>query len=556
MVASAQSLTKLTMDTALAPDRRKALGAFYTDESVVSFLVDWGLEKGSSSVLDPSCGDGRFLEASGTRAGVRLAGCDVSAEALAATRNRLRGLGLAADFLEADFFTVEPTEVPPVDLVLGNPPFIRYQRFDDRSRRAALASALRLGVRLTRLTSTWAPFLLHATRFLNEGGRLAMVVPAEITQTQYGLQTLAALLQRFSAVHLITFEENFFEDAQVETCLLLADGIGGSCDAVRLIPLRSITQLRESTRLLEEAPPIWVHSSGGSLSRFAEAFLSEGERKAWCRARQHPGVRPVAALARVTNGYVTGDNDFFHRTLAAAEKAGYPSTWLFPTARSSRSLLGLRFTRADLVAHDEGGMAHHLVVPQEDLFSEREPLNRFIAEGKARGTPERFKCRKRAPWWRVPGLVEADVLVGYMAGSSPRAAVNEARAFYTNSLHGLRANPEVPVELMALAFYSSLSLLSLEIEGRSYGGGILKVEPRELERVLVPWPSLPPRAIGSLVSSVDSLLRDGKYEEASGKVDSALLCDGLGLSRRTVRQLTAARLRLRNRRLERSRRKS
>lgn len=540
----------------MVPARRKALGAFYTDESVVAFLVGWGLREGFRSVIDPSCGDGRFLEAAGRAGRLCLVGCDISSEALATTRERLSSRRLGAELLEADFFTVEPTEVPPVDLVIGNPPFIRYQRFDDRSRRAALASALRLGVRLTRLTSTWAPFLLHATRFLNEGGRMAMVVPAEITQTHYGLQTLGALLQRFAAVHLLTFEENFFDDAQVGTFLLLAEGFGGSCDAVRLIPLRSIQELREPERLLEHGDPVWVRAEEGRLSRFAEAFLSERERRAWQRACQHADVRAVAALATVTNGYVTGDNEFFHRTAAAAEQAGYPPTWLFPTARSSRSLLGLRFTRSDIAAHETEGAAHHLVVPQEDLFTDPGPLEKFIAEGRSRGTEGRFKCRRRTPWWNVPGLQEADVLVGYMAGSTPRAAVNEARAFYTNSLHGLRVHPRVPPELLTLAFYSSLTLLSLEIEGRSYGGGILKVEPRELERVLVPWPAFGGTELAGLAEAVDALLREGCYDDASKIVDGALLCRGLGISRQTVNQLRAARLRLRDRRLERGRKRS
>jgi hypothetical protein len=243
-------------------------------------------------------------------------------------------------------------------------------------------------------------------------------------------------------------------------------------------------------------------------------------------------------------------------TPAAAEEAGFPPTWLFPTARSSRSLLGLRFTPSDIAAHELGGAAHHLLVPQEDLFTDPGPLDRLIAEGHIRGTEQRFKCRRRAPWWRVPGLQEADVLVGYMAGSTPRAAVNEARAFYTNSLHGLRVQPSVSPELLTLAFYSSLTLLSLEVEGRSYGGGILKVEPRELERVLVPWPTLPQTEVGELAESVDALLREGRYDEASEAVDAALLCRGLGLSRQTINQLKTGRRRLRDRRLDRGRKRT
>lgn len=540
-----------------AQSERKALGAYYTHEIVVRFLIGWGLEKRPGSVIDPSCGDGRFLEAAGERARIRLVGCDVSAQAVAETAERLSARGLRAELLGKDFFTLAPESVEPVDLVVGNPPFIRYQRFDERSRRAALASALRLGVRLTRLTSTWAPFVLHATRFLNPGGRLAMVVPAEITQTHYGLRTLEALLGRFASLHLIAFEENFFDGAQADTCLLLADGCGGSCRSVHLTPLPSIHELRHREGTLGVlGDPVRVDLSEGNQTRFAEAYLGKSERGAWSLVRRHPQVRTVAALAEVTNGYVTGDNEFFHRSRATAESAGYPTTWLCPTARSSRSLLGLRFATEDIAALEAGGTAHHLLVPQEDLFTEREPLDRLISEGEERGTPSRFKCRQRAPWWKVPGLQDADVLVGYMAGATPRASVNDARAVYTNSLHGLRVRLGVSPALLALAFYSSVALLSLEIEGRSYGGGILKIEPRELDRILVPWPDLPPDEIARVAETVDSLLRAGRYEAASDEVDAALLIGGLGLFERVVKSLRAGRSRLMKRRMERSRKRS
>jgi len=545
------------MSGPLPQSERKALGAYYTHETVVRFLVGWGLETRPGSVIDPSCGDGRFLEAAGEMAGVRLVGCDVSPQALAETEERLGARGLSAKLLGQDFFTLAPESVEPVELVVGNPPFIRYQRFDDRSRRAALASALRLGVRLSRLTSTWAPFLLHATRFLRPGGRLAMVVPAEITQTHYGLRTLEALLHRFASLHLIAFEENFFAGAQADTCLLLADGWGGSGRFVHLTPLSSIHELRlhgGSLGLLGD--PVCVELTDGNQTRFSEAYLEKAERQAWNRVRRHPHVRTVAALAEVTNGYVTGDNEFFHRTRTAAEDAGLPPTWLYPTTRSSRSLLGLRFTADDIATLEAQGTAHHLLVPQEDLFTEREPLDRLIAEGKERGTPNRFKCRRRAPWWKVPGLQDADVLVGYMAGARPRASVNDARAFYTNSLHGLRVRPGVSPLLLALGFYSSVTLLSLEIEGRSYGGGILKIEPRELDRILIPWPDLSSDETAALARTVDSLLRAGHYEAATEAVDAALLVGALGLSERTVKSLRAGRTRLMKRRLERSRKRS
>lgn len=539
--------------TRAAAARQKELGAFYTDDSVVRFLVEWALAGGTASVMDPSCGDGRFLAAASSRGCRRLVGCDVSGEALSEARARI-GAASGLELVEGDFFALRPEGIAPVGVILGNPPFIRYQRFADDSRRRALESALRVGVRLSRLTSTWAPFLLHAIQFLVPGGRLGMVVPAEITRTHYGLRTLRGLLRHFASIRLLTFERNFFADAQTETCLLLAEGFGGRCGEVTLVPLESIADLEGLAGGAPAAGGVRVAMADGVVVRFAEAYLDGEQRKVWRRAGAHPEVRSLGQLATVVNGYVTGDNELFHRTRAAALAAGMPPTWLLAAVRSSRSLRGLAFTADDLAAREDAGVAHHLVVPQEDLFlaSSRQVLDRFLADGEARGTPRRFKCRSRNPWWRVPGLQRGDVVVAYMAGREPRAALNSLGAVFTNALHGLRLRDPAQARLVVLGLYSSLARLSLEIEGRSYGGGILKLEPRELDRVLVPVPTVAVCEVDALFGEVDALLRAGREAEAVSRVDEALLRRGLGLSAKAVRALREARERLVERRISRS----
>jgi adenine-specific DNA-methyltransferase len=179
-------------DDGLSPScrSRKDLGAYYTEEAVVRFLVVWGTRVPRRRALDPSCGDGRFLATALARGVPSVVGCDLNPSALEQARDCVLPGDGRLELLCRDFFLLRPEEIPKFDLVMGNPPFIRYQRFAGEERRRALEAALRAGVRLTGLTSSWAPFVLHAQRFLAPGGEMAMVVPAEITQTQYGLPTL------------------------------------------------------------------------------------------------------------------------------------------------------------------------------------------------------------------------------------------------------------------------------------------------------------------------------------------------------------------------------
>lgn len=530
---------------------KKSLGSFYTSEPIVRLLVSWGMRRPHEVVMDPSCGDGRFLIAAAASGATETVGVDIDPAAIARANEALSRTSRPFRVIESDFFEILPDTLPPVDLVIGNPPFIRYQRFSGDARRRALESALMMGVKLTRLTSSWAPFLLHAVRFLRPGGEMAMVVPAEITQTDYGLATLRGLARHFGVITLLAFERNLFEDAQEETYLLLATDRGGSCEQVAFVPVRDAADavgVIETDRVGGVSMPVEPHA--GDV-RFAEALLAADEREAWDLVKKSPGVVPIESIGSVTNGYVSGDNDFFHWTKARAAEAGLPDSWLCPSARSSRVLRGLAFTPDDVEHQERGGRASHLVVPKHDLFSgDPEALQRFTADGKKRGVESRFKCRTRDPWWKVPGLNVPDVFVTYMAGAHPRAAVNRAGAVYSNSLHGVRLAPGHDPEAFVLGWYTSAALLSLEIEGRSYGGGILKVEPREMLRVRLPCVASVPTG---LAARVDALLRSGRYKDASDTVDEALLVGLLGFREGMVATMRSARERLMNRRLGRSR---
>jgi adenine-specific DNA methylase len=498
--------------------------------------------------MDPSCGDGRFLACAADLGASEVIGCDLDETAVAATRAALATRPGARTLRHADFFTVDPAQHPKVSIVVGNPPFIRYQSFTGESRRRALESALQLGARLTALSSSWAPFIIHAIRFLQPGGVMAMVVPAEIIQTNYGLRTLEALCRNFGRVHLITFARNFFSDSEADTYLLLAEQAGNSCSSIDLHPLESVKQLAglELAGLATTTLPV------GADDRvpFSLAFLTPEQRQAWFSVIEMSGVVRLSEVGEITNGYVTGANRFFLSTRESAVKRNLPSAWLRATAVNSASFRGLEFTDADISELESRGRAHHLLeLPEESgADGHRSSLRQILKEGEALGLPARFKCRTRTPWWRVPNVHVPHVFLPYMIGRHPVASVNSAGASYTNTLHGLRLRRVSNAKAVALGLQSTLSLLSMELQGRTYGGGILKLEPSEVERVALVVP-----AASTGFSEVDRRIRADDHEGATALADEIVLRKELGLDQSTVRLLQAARARLVARRYSRNR---
>jgi adenine-specific DNA-methyltransferase len=138
-----------------------------------------------------------------------------------------------------------------------------------------------------------------------------------------------------------------------------------------------------------------------------------------------------------------------------------------------------------------------------------------------------------------------------MVGREPVASVNAARASYTNTIHGLKFDRSAIAPAAAIGLHSTLTLLSMELHGRTYGGGILKLEPSEAARVHVALPSDTRAAI-----QLSHLLRSGEYLEAVALADQVVLRDSVGLSRTDIGLLAAARARLVSRRYSRNQRRN
>ena len=175
---------------------QKARGAFFTPAPIAEFLAAWAIaDNPRATILDPTCGEAAFLKAAGTTLkqmgadGRDLAeqvfGVDVHPESLDEAARLLNADGLHANLIAQDFFALpSPSQpgasLPLFDAVVGNPPFIRYQEHSGAVRHRAAQAALAQGVRLSGLASSWAALVVHACSFLKPGGRLAMVLPAEL----------------------------------------------------------------------------------------------------------------------------------------------------------------------------------------------------------------------------------------------------------------------------------------------------------------------------------------------------------------------------------------
>ncbi len=165
----------------------------------------------------------------------------------------LRRAGVNARVDAGDFFCVEPSG--SYDVVIGNPPYVRYQDFTGEARTRSRAAALRAGVPLTNLASSWAAFTVHSALFLKPGGRMGLVLPAELLSVNYAAEVRAFLLREFARVDLVVFTERVFPGVLEEVVLLLAEGYRhGPADHAGIIEARNAADLAAALTCREWTP--------------------------------------------------------------------------------------------------------------------------------------------------------------------------------------------------------------------------------------------------------------------------------------------------------------
>lgn len=546
-----------------SPTLRKARGAFFTPPAIADYLAAWAVgDDPGARILDPSCGDGVFLLAAARR--LKELGCspaelddhvfgvDLHRPSLDAASTYLEAEGLDAHLVAEDFFNLATPDqlldrvLPEVDAVVGNPPFIRYQEHAGESRRRSAKAAMAQGVRLSGLASSWAALLVHACAFLKPDGRLAMVMPAELLTVHYAEPIRRWLRRRFAAVYLVMFRRLQFEDALENVILVVARGHGG-CDAFSLYEVDDA----------EDLPGLGAFDhftvTPAAEGKWTDLLLSMPQRQLFKRVVDE-GFTPLDEYGSPELGTVTGANGFFALSETTRVEYGLDEHQLKRISPpGTRHLKGLSFTEGDWRALREAGDRVWLLHPAPDDRSYA--LRRYAALGEELGVPEAYKCTIRTPWWRPPAVSAPDLFFTYMSHRYPRLIANTAGVTYVNSMHGVRLHggtarlARASLPLLAL---NSVTMLGAEIFGRSYGGGVLKMEPREAATLPVPSPKLLADAWARLKderAALDRQLRAGHWMGVVKRVDEVLLRETMGLSGAEAAEVHEAVQALRGRRL-------
>jgi adenine-specific DNA methylase len=526
-----------TLEAVDAPAVRKARGAFFTPDGITMHLAEWALREATDLVMEPSAGEAAFLVAAVRRLrdlgneAPEVHGVEIHRASARVASQLIEEAGGVPKIKVSDFFLTDPAA--RYSAVIGNPPFVRYQDFAGESRDRARFAALQQGVALSGLASSWAAFVVHSAAHLRPGGRLGLVLPAELLSVNYAAPVRRFLLENFATVELIVFDEQVFPDAEADTVLVKADGWKGTpAAAATLRQSRNADTLDTLDKGVTWAPV-------DTAERWTAIRLSPATMDATAQLLADGGFVALSEYGDTSLGAVTGGNRFFALSPARVAELGIPRRDLLHISPpGSGHLRGLELTESAMTRLGQAGEPTWLLYPSE---RPAEATLRYIESGHQTGVDEAYKCRVRSPWWKVPVLAAPDLLLTYMNADTVRLTTNAAGVRHLNSVHGVylcKEHRDLARDVLPIASINSLTLLSAELAGRSYGGGILKMEPREADRWWMPSPEVLAEHQEALVDAkpiVRRLLQNKHLTEAVSLVDAILLAPRVSTALESIR---------------------
>lgn len=529
---------------------QKLRGGYYTPVDLATFIAQWVAEIEPRRVLEPSCGDGAFFSAFSNAGGFeesKILGFELEDEEASKASIRAKELGLLkTDIISEDFLgwalNAVQGDTEPFDAIVGNPPFIRYQYLPSDFQITAERVFEALDSKFTRHTNAWVPFILASVALLRPGGRLGMVVPSELLHVTHAQSLRTYLGEECNRLVVIDPNELWFDNTLQGAVILLAEkkmektDVG---DGLGIYPVRNREFLSAQPSDIFAFPKT---INGQTVEgKWTRALLDIRTRKLLKELEAHKDVHTFDDIAKVEVGIVTGANKFFLVDDDTVRKFNLQN-WAHPMFGRSDHCPGVIYDNAQHQENAMKGKPTNFLWFDESSFPLSESAKAYIELGEAEKLHKRFKCRVRTPWYKVPSVHATEIGMLKRCHNAPRLILNTVGAYTTDTAYRVFSEKFSAAELVS-NFINPLTALCAELEGRSYGGGVLELVPSEIRRLKIPIP----KTFGVGLDEVNSAIKSEHMDDVL-KRQGLELFGKLGLNQSDSNHMYDAWNALRNRR--------
>lgn len=532
---------------------QKLRGAYYTPLPLAEMMIDlFKNDTNISSVMEPSCGDGVFVEGLIKTDFInqlkKVTAIEIEPEEAGILKEKTKSYS-SIEILNCDFFEYYQNNYKKqkYDLILGNPPYIRYQYLEEIQREAMSQILTSHGMKANKLVNTWVGFMVACIQMLSDTGRIAFVIPAEILQVAYAEDLRLFLSNNLSKITLITFEELVFPDIEQEIVVFIGEK-GNQEKGIRIIELNNLDDLEGFD----------IESNGFQKmqhvrEKWTKYFTSDKENELIRQIKADDRFQKLSDVALINVGITTGNNKYFSVNKNTVEQYELENVVRPLIGRSSHAH-SVYFRKEDWEKNVSKQKAAYLIdFPGCNIEKYPNKHKEYIKIGEGKGEHKGYKCSIREKWYRIPSIWVPDAFFLRRNNLYPKFVLNCCDAVSTDTMHRIKFNDGIEPERIVLPYYNSISFAFTELCGRSYGGGVLEILPGEAGNIVIPkLDSVPIEKVREVLGKVDSIVRAADdIEQALDIVDNEILIQVLGIESQKCKDARKIWKKMQRRRLKR-----
>lgn len=529
---------------------QKLRGGYYTPQNLADYTTKWVLGCRPKKILEPSCGDGVFFQSLANNKFSKeseITGFELFNEEATKSRTLCEKLGFnnyaisQGDFLQ----WVEPLVKEKKQLfdgIIGNPPFVRYQFLEKPFQIYTESIFDHLKLKFTKHTNAWVPFIVSCISLLKSGGRLGMIIPSEIINVMHAQSLRSFLGIECSKIVIIDPKEIWFTDTLQGAVILLAEKkkkIENHSYGVSIKAVNGFDFLNTNPEdLFSNAKAINGETVKG---KWTKAVLEPEELALINKVIENPFVHKFDDIAKVEVGIVTGANDFFLVDSATVKQYSLEK-YVKPMFGRSQHCQGIIYDKTQHASNKKNGLPINFIYINEKFEELPKKAQDYIQLGESKGLNTRYKCRIRNPWYTVPSVFSRRLSMLKRSHNAPRLIFNELDVYTTDTAYRVESK-NIDEKKLAYCFLNPLTAIFAEIEGRSYGGGVLEMVPSEIRRLYIPVPE-------NFVFNIKKLDEDVKSKsmEEVLRIQGNHIFSHLGFNKQECNKLFDIWMKLKNRR--------
>ncbi len=505
MIGSVQNIEKKRIiiqnriDKSKSNKERNKLGQFATPNNLAVDILQQTKQylstEQSLSFLDPAIGSGSFFSAFQQvfhdYTFDKLLGYEIDNQFAEVATSLWQNDGL--EVIHSDFTKIEPSDINKVDLLVCNPPYVRHHHLtEDDKQRLVNYTKSRHGLSVSKLAGFYCHFIFKAHDFVRTNGISVWLIPNEFLVVNYGKTIKEYLLRNVQLLRIHRFNpDNLkFSDALVSSVVVWFKKSSPSKDSE--IAFTSGDNINNPDRINQI--DIKLLDSRNKWSDIFKNGVSLKEKET-----NNPQIRDLFMIKR---GIASGNNSFFILSEEDAKKMSLPKAFLKSILPSPKFIDSL-IIESDSEGNPEIPKKNYLINCKkimDDIKKESISLYTYLKSGEDKGVQNGYICKNRTPWYSQENRESPLFVCNYIGRENSTKAfrfiLNRSDAIVTNSYLGLypkplfhklqKENPDSSIEILNML--NSIPSLELVKQGRVYGGGMYKLEPKELENVEIELP--------------------------------------------------------------------